>query len=232
MRTRRDLAEFVASLPIAPERRETIGLELEDHVVERAAELESGGMPASDAERAAVESLGSPDVLRAQLVQAHLAYAISKGEAAFLGARTGVLTALVSLAASFANPGETYEQWLQPHPMYYVSVGVAFFLFFPVRVVRPFFALHRHAIRAAREGNTRAVKRLQEPMANFGAGLITGVSMPFFVWLIAAGLHVPMYGAEGHLLRTLPGTFVVNLPALAVVSIVALQTNVWSWKRA
>lgn len=231
MRTRRELTELIASLPVPEARRELIRLELEDHVVERIAELEAGGASAGDAERTAVESLGDPDVLRARLVEAQLAHAIPKGEAAVLGARTGILAGLTALAASIAMPAQTYEQWLEPHPIYYVAVAVTLFLAFPIRVVRPFLAAHRHAIRAAREGNGAAVKRLQDPMASFAAGLITGVSLPFFVLLIGACLHIPLEGIDGPLLRTIHGAFVVNVPMMTVVTIVALQTQVASRAR-
>ena len=233
MRTRRELAEFVASLPIPKERREVVQLELEDHVFEGIAELEASGVPSADAERRSVESLGAPAELGAQLVAAQLAWSISTRRAVALGTRTGLLVAAITLVAGYFddNPGWAHPMaltdvdWLAPSPLYYVVTALALIAALPRSVIRPFLAVQRHAVIAHRAGNAEAVKRLQEPAASFLAALMTAGSSPFLLWIVGTGVGIPFGALEGPILRTITAAFVINVSTIAVASIAVLQAS-------
>lgn len=233
MRTRRDLAVFVASLPLPKERREIVQMELEDHVFESIAELEASGVERADAERRSVEALGEPEVLGAQLVEAQLAYAITPRRAIFLGVRTGLFVAAVALVVGYfdGNPHwripdlVRYVKWMEPSPLFYVVSALALLAAWPRSVIRPFLSAQRHAIAARRAGNVTAVRRLQEPISNFFGALITSASAPFLFWILAVGIGLPIGHIEGLLLRSLLASFVVNVVAVAISSILLLQAS-------
>lgn len=100
VRNRRDLQAFVLALPVAADRREVVRLELEDHVFESMAELEAGGFAPADAERRAVEALGSTDELRARLLATEQGFAFGLREALVRGGVSGVFCSALAIVAS------------------------------------------------------------------------------------------------------------------------------------
>jgi hypothetical protein len=214
MRTRRELVEFVASLPLSEERREVVQMELEDHLFEGIAELEASGVPTADAERRSVESLGDPAELRTQLIEAQLAVSITPPQAAMLGARAGLLFAAVSLFAGYLD--------VDPPPLCYLVFVVAMLLAWPRNVIRPFLAARRRAIAARLAGNPDAEKRLQEPAANFLGALLATASSLFFSWLVAIGIGFRLGPMEGPLVRTVLAAFLVTMMTVTAASIFLL----------
>lgn len=234
MKTRRDLAAFVATLPIPPERREIVRMELEDHVFECIAELEASGVAAPEAERRSVESLGDESRLREELIDAQLAYSVSSRRAVFLGVRAGLFVGAVATIAAYldGNPWWAYPTivrhaaWFDPSPLFYVATALALLAAWPREVIRPFLAAGRHAYVARRAGNTAAARRLLEPTSNFFAGLITAASAPFFFWIAATAVGLPLgLTIEGTLLRTILASVVVNIVTSAVGAFLAFPPS-------
>lgn len=233
MRTRRELADFVATLPVPKDRRDIVQMELDDHVFESIAELEASGVPTGEAERRSVEALGDPAALRERLIDAQLAWSVAPREGLLLGIRTGAFVAAVALGAGWIDgnpfPGHpfmvTHVDWMKPSALYYVIAALSLLAAWPSRVNRPFLAAQRHARAARRAGNVDAVRRLQEPISQFLAGLLCTASAPFFFWIFAVGIGIPLGTLEGPLLRTILATFVVNMTVCAIAAVALLQAS-------
>lgn len=101
IRSRVDLAAFIADLPVPAKRREVLLAELEDHAFSELAELESVGVPAPEAEERAFASLGDPGHLRLRLIESERRFELGTTEAfaRALGIASGPLISLICALA-------------------------------------------------------------------------------------------------------------------------------------
>lgn len=89
MKSRQELIALVRALPLPDERREVVLLELEDHVFEEMAELESRGHSREDAERLAVAALGPGAVFGKALAGVNRAFSFGWWDATRAGVKLG-----------------------------------------------------------------------------------------------------------------------------------------------
>ena len=197
-------------------------MEVEDHVFERMAELEASGTPPEEAERLAVQALGSAEELGSELLRTQRAFSISPRLAVWLGIRTGLCVAAVSLAGAVFD---ATPMWDDVSPLYYVAIAGVLLAAFPARVIRPFLAAHAYAVAATRAKDPAAVTRLQEPAARFFGALMMTASAPFLLWILACGARLPLGLLEGPMVRSIHGAFVVNIVMLVPICLAVLQAS-------